>query len=85
MTNALQLDLGPILDHFAALEERFARLESAVAPLVEQKRWLSISEAAARLGLHSATIRRAIKRGDIEARSVGRRVLVLLPASAGAR
>lgn len=56
-----------------------------VAALLDQfdrsatERWLSVIDAASRLGVHPNTVRRAIARGGLHHCRVGRRVLVRLP------
>jgi len=40
------------------------------------RRWLSVNETAAVLGVHSVSVRRMIARGDIPAAHVGRLVRV---------
>jgi excisionase family DNA binding protein len=79
MADQLQIDFTPVV---AALEHRLDELERALSPLIEERRFVSIAEAAAQLNLHECTVRRAIRRCEFETRRVGRRVLVALPTPA---
>lgn len=46
-----------------------------------EDRWLRLAEGAARLQVHEATLRRAIKRGQLRAARVGGRKSIRLRAS----
>lgn len=57
---------------------RVARLLEGLGKTVADQ-WLSVTEAASKLGVHPNTVRRAIKRREVRHCYVGRRVLVQLP------
>jgi excisionase family DNA binding protein len=76
------------VDHVAALERKLvdldAKLDRVLASLPSQ--WISLADAAERMGCDPRTITAAIVRGEIVGRRVGRRWLVdaasLRPAAA---
>jgi excisionase family DNA binding protein len=55
-------------------------VSTADAPIVNDP-WLRLAEGAARLQVHEATLRRAIKRGQLRAARVGGRKSIRLRAS----
>ncbi|WP_414897683.1 helix-turn-helix domain-containing protein [Rhodovulum sp. YEN HP10] len=74
MRNAQQL----IAVDAAALAEVLARLDRIEAKIAPPPQWLTVHEAAARLGCTASTIRRKIAAGEIEARGSGRARMVRL-------
>lgn len=81
MDDALHDALAPLLSYLEAFDDRFDRLERAFAPLVQAAGWVDVKSAAAQLGVHECTVRRAIHRGDFKSKRVGRRVLVQMPST----
>ena len=63
--------LAPVLIELTALREQVAALVAASPP-----RLLSVLEAAERMGVHPATIRRMCAAGELAHRRLGRRLLV---------
>lgn len=47
----------------------------------KREKWVSISVFSKQNSVHPCTVRRAAKRGDLETRRVGRRILVRMPSS----
>lgn len=61
---------------WAELQERLARIEERLNPPQE---WLSVTDAAAKLGCTESTVRRKIAAGEVEARGTGKTRRVRLP------
>lgn len=54
-----------------------------VPPRQPVRPWLSVADAARLLGVSDRTVRRAVTRGDLEHRRIGRRVLIARDALTG--
>lgn len=78
--------LGPLTDSLSAdaLDELHAliaaRVEEAIEALVHDpvKPWLSVAEAAERLGISEGAVRAAIKRGTLPSHRIERRLILKL-------
>lgn len=68
----LAFDLTPLATELARMRSELASLGSIVRTLQQDRAWLDVAEAARALGVHPATIRRAVQRGTLPSKRVGR-------------
>lgn len=78
------IDISPILTRLGAIEDHVKAVHETVAKLAQHESWLGVREFARLHGIHPCTVRRAIKRGDLDARRIGRRVVIRMRADAPA-
>ncbi len=78
------IDVSPILIRLGAIEDRVRAVHETVAKLAQHESWVGVHEFAQLHGIHPCTVRRAAKRGDLDVRRVGRRVLIRMRAEAPA-
>lgn len=73
MTSQPRFALVPV-EHLTALTAEVRALRQAIdrATIKPQPEWLSISKAAAALGVSTATVRRRIESGELQARGSGK-------------
>ena len=71
IADAVRAAVAPVLTELATLREQVAILVQSSPPQM-----LSVAEAAKRMGVHPATIRRMCASGELAHRRAGRRLLV---------
>ena len=78
MDRNLTIDIGPLYARLEGVERQLHALSGTIESLARQPRWVGVAEAASELGVHPRTVRRALARGELPSRRVGRKVLVSL-------
>lgn len=68
----LAFDLTPLATELARVRCELESLGTIVRTLQHDRTWLDVAEAARVLGVHPATIRRAVRRGTLPSKRVGR-------------
>jgi hypothetical protein len=78
-----QPKLDDVLRKLGVVDDRVEDLRRTLVTLNEEERWIGVKRYAQLHDLHPCTVRRAIARGELASRRVGRRVLVRAPSQTG--